>query len=61
MHYLKTNKKKNYIVMAGLTHLPKLMTSPKRNTEPMIVIIRFSGVDMAWKTGPFFSITHACK
>lgn len=47
--------------MAGLTHLPKLMTSPKRNTEPMIVIIRFSGVEMAWKTGPFFSITHACK
>lgn len=47
--------------MAGLTHLPKLMTSPKSNTEPMIVIIRFSGVDMAWKTGPFFSITHACK
>lgn len=60
MHYLKTNKKKN-IVMAGLTHLPKLMTSPKRNTEPMTVIIRFSGVDMAWKTGPFLSITHACK
>lgn len=37
------------------------MISPKRIAEDSIVIIRAKGVDMARKTGPFISITHACK
>jgi hypothetical protein len=37
------------------------MISPKRIAEENIVMMKAKGVDMARKTGPFFSRTHACK
>jgi hypothetical protein len=44
-----------------IDYLPKVMISPKRIAEENIVMMRAKGVDMARKTGPFFSRTHACK
>lgn len=37
------------------------MASPKKIAEQNIVMIRANGVDMARKTGPFFSMTHVCR
>lgn len=42
-------------------YLPNVIISHKRNTEAIVVKINARGVDMAKNTGPFFSITHACK
>lgn len=44
-----------------MNNLPKVIISPKINVEEKMVIMRDSGVAMARNTGPFFSITHACK
>jgi hypothetical protein len=43
------------------THLPKHNGSPKSKTEPMVAIIKLSGFQVAGKTGPYLSITNACK
>jgi hypothetical protein len=43
------------------THLPKHNGSPKSKTEPMVAIIKLSGFQVAGKTGPFLSITNACR
>lgn len=37
------------------------MISPKSSAETKSVMIKANGVDIAKKTGSFFSITHACK
>lgn len=44
-----------------MNNLPKVIISPKINVEEKMVIMRDSGVAMARNTGPFFSITQACK
>lgn len=42
-------------------HLPRLIVSPKMKAELKMVKAKANGWDMAKNTGPFFSITHACK
>lgn len=42
-------------------YLPRVMISHRRIEDKIIVKTKVNGVDMAKKTGPFFSITHACK
>lgn len=42
-------------------YLPKVTISRKKIAENKIVMIKDNGVDIERKTGPFFSINHACK